>query len=68
MCNKKARKRMGPRLINYVQANGLAEKFDALEVSTGRQVKEHDNFLRSHTVLEMSEYMNSDSEASPTKL
>jgi hypothetical protein len=38
---------MGPRLINYVQANGLAEKVDALEASTGRQVKEHDNFLRS---------------------
>jgi hypothetical protein len=38
---------MSPRRINYVQADGLAEKFDALEASTGRQVKEHDNFLRS---------------------
>jgi len=49
------------RLVNYAKANGLAEKFNALETSSGKQVKEEGDFLRSHTVLETLEYMNSDS-------
>ncbi len=51
------------RLVNYAKANGRAEKFEAMEASTGALVKEQDAFLRSHTVLEMLQYMNSDAMA-----
>jgi len=51
------------RLVNYVKANGLAEKFDAMEAKGAAEVKNAENFLRSHTVLEMLEYINSDSMA-----
>jgi hypothetical protein len=50
-------------LVNYAKANGLGEKLDALEARTEAQVKEEDNFLRSHTVLETLQYMNSDAMA-----
>jgi hypothetical protein len=49
------------RVVNYAKANGLAEKFDALNASMGTLVKEQGDFLRLHTVLETLEYMNSDS-------
>jgi hypothetical protein len=48
------------RVSNYAKANGRAEKFDAIMVAAGARVKEQDEFLRSHTVLEMLEYINSD--------
>jgi hypothetical protein len=51
------------RVVNYAKANGRAEKFDAMMASTGTMVKEQDDFLRAHTVLETLEYMNSDSMA-----
>ena len=51
------------RLVNYAKANGLAEKFDSLDSSMSAQVREQSDFLRSHTVLEMLEYMNSDAMA-----
>jgi hypothetical protein len=51
------------RLVNYAKANGLAAKFDSLDSSTGAQVREQSDFLRSHTVLEMLEYINSDAMA-----
>lgn len=51
------------RVANYAKANGRAEKFGAMMASMGALVKEQDDFLRSHTVLEMLEYMNSDSMA-----
>ncbi len=51
------------RLVNYAKANGLAEKFNGLNASLGREAKELEEFLRSHTVLEMLERMNSDSMA-----
>jgi hypothetical protein len=51
------------RVANYAKANGRAEKFEAMKASIGTMVKEEDDFLRSHTVLEMLEYMNSDSMA-----
>jgi hypothetical protein len=50
-------------LVNYAKANGLGEKFDAIEARNAAQVKDDDNFLRSHTVLETLQYMNSDSMA-----
>jgi len=49
------------RVLNYAKANGLKEKFDALQASTGTMVKEQDDFLHSHTVLETLQSMNSDS-------
>jgi hypothetical protein len=51
------------RVANYAKANGCTEKFDAMMASFGAQVKEQDDFLRSHTVIEMLVYMNSDSMA-----
>lgn len=49
------------RVVNYAKANGMAEKFSALDGTMGKQVKEQDEFLHSHTILEMYEYLNSDS-------
>jgi hypothetical protein len=49
------------RVVNYAKANGLGEKFDAMAASVGTRVSEAGEFLRSHTVLEMLEYMNADS-------
>jgi hypothetical protein len=51
------------RVVNYAKANGRAEKLDAINSGWGTQVKEENDFLRSHTVLEMLEYLNSDSRA-----
>jgi len=49
------------RVVDYAKASGRKEKLDALGASTGARVKEQDDFLKSHTVLEMFEFMNSDS-------
>ena len=49
------------RLVNYAKGIGQTEKFDATTASWGTMTKELDDFLRSHTVLETLEYMNSDS-------
>jgi hypothetical protein len=51
------------RVVNYAKANGRAEKLDAINAGWGALVKEQGDFLQSHTVLEMLEYMNSDSRA-----
>lgn len=51
------------RVINYAKANGRAEKLDAMMAGWGSLVKEQGDFLRSHTVLETLQYMNSDSRA-----
>jgi hypothetical protein len=51
------------RVTNFAKAHGRSEKLDAMMASAGAQVKEQDEFLRSHTVLEMLEYMNSDAMA-----
>lgn len=48
------------RVLNYAKANGLKEKFDAMQTGTEARVKEQDVFLKSHTVLETLQYMNSD--------
>jgi hypothetical protein len=48
------------RVVNYAKANGRAEKLDAVTAGWGTMVKEQDDFLQSHTVLEMLEFMNSD--------
>ncbi|MFZ0478453.1 MAG: DUF5694 domain-containing protein [Terriglobales bacterium] len=49
------------RLVNYAKGIGQKEKFDATAATMGTLVKEQDEFLQSHTVLETLEYMNSDS-------
>jgi hypothetical protein len=49
------------RLVNYAKGIGQKEKFDAMAASMGTLVKEQGEFLRSHTVLETLQYMNSDS-------
>jgi hypothetical protein len=51
------------RMSNYAKANGLGEKFDKMAASMGAVVKEQDDFLKSHSVLETLEYMNSDDKA-----
>jgi hypothetical protein len=51
------------RVVNYAKANGRAEKLAAIDANWGTLVKEEDDFLRSHTVLETLERMNSDSRA-----
>ena len=49
------------RVVNYAKANGLKEKFDAIAARTDQRVKAQGAFLGSHTILEMLQYMNSDS-------
>jgi hypothetical protein len=48
---------------NYAKANGRAEKLDALLASGGTRVKEQSDFVRTHTVLDKLEFVNSDSMA-----
>ncbi len=48
------------RVLNYAKANGMKEKFDAIQASVDARVKAEGDFLGSHTVLEMLESMNSD--------
>ncbi len=48
------------RVINYAKANGRFEKFEAIMAGWGMMVKEQDDFLRSHTVLQTLQYMNAD--------
>lgn len=49
------------RVVNYAKANGIADKFNAINAGWGTLVKEQGNFLASHTVLETLHFMNSDS-------
>jgi len=51
------------RVVDYVRGSGQKEKFDALNANWGAVVKEQGEFLKSHSVLEMFEYMNSDARA-----
>src|SRR6266550_2706877 len=46
------------RVQNYAKANGMKEKFDALEATTGGWVKQQSDFLQSHSILETLLYMN----------
>ena len=52
-----------PRVVNYAKAQRPQQKPDAVTAGWGTMVKEDDDFLRAHTVLEMLEHMNSDSRA-----
>ena len=49
------------RVMNFAKAHGTSDKLDALMAAFGAEVKLEQDFLQSHTVLEMLEYLNSDS-------
>src|SRR6266576_5010052 len=49
------------RVVNYAKANGVADKFDALNGGVGTMVKELSDFLGSHTVLDAMQLVNADS-------
>ncbi|MEO8573540.1 MAG: DUF5694 domain-containing protein [Pyrinomonadaceae bacterium] len=51
------------RVTNYAKANGRADKFEAAMAGWGVIVKEQGDYLRTHSVLEMLEYMNTDARA-----
>lgn len=51
------------RVINYAKDNGRGDKFEQMMSGWGTVVKEQGDYLHSHTVLEMLEYMNSDGRA-----
>jgi hypothetical protein len=51
------------RVTNYAKANGRAAQLDTLQSETGSRVKEQNDYLLSHTVLEMLVYTNSDAAA-----
>lgn len=51
------------RVLNYAKANGREAEFDSIQATTGRGVERQGEFLRSHTVLETLELMNTDSAA-----
>ncbi len=49
------------RVVNWTKANGQYEKFAAADEITDKQIAEESEFLQKHTILEMYEYLNSDS-------
>ena len=49
------------RVANYAKAKGMTEKMDAATAVVTARVNDESNFLHTHTVLEMFEYLNSDS-------
>ena len=51
------------RVTNYAKANGRGDKLEAAMGGWGELVKQQGEYLRTHTVLEMLEYMNSDARA-----
>ena len=52
------------RVSNYAKANGKSARFDSIQASVAQRVKRQGDFLRTHTILETLERMNSDSAAS----
>ena len=48
------------RVANWAKANGRSQQFEAMGSQIALMVREQDEFLHSHTVLEMLEYINSD--------
>jgi len=49
------------RVVNWAKANGRGAAFDSLAALTAARVQAEGQFLASHTILEMLEFMNSDS-------
>jgi hypothetical protein len=51
------------RVINFAKANGKNDQLEASMAEIGKQVKAQNEFMLSHSVLEMLLYMNSDAMA-----
>lgn len=51
------------RVRNYATANGRQEQFAAVQAQVAARVKAENDFLRTHTLVEMLDYMNADSMA-----
>lgn len=51
------------RVINFAKAHGSSDKLDVLMAAFGAEVQQEQDFLQAHTVLEMLQYLNSDSVA-----
>lgn len=51
------------RVRNYAAANGRQEQFAAVQAQVAARVKAENDFLRTHTLVEMLRYMNADSMA-----
>lgn len=49
-----------PRLLNYVKGAGKSKEFDAISNEIGAKVKEQNDYLATHSVLETLVLMNSD--------
>jgi hypothetical protein len=47
-------------VLNYAKAHGRAEQLEALQAGIEKRVREQDQYLHSHTVLETLELMNSE--------
>jgi hypothetical protein len=49
-----------PRVVNYAKATGQSAGLEAILGDIGKMVKEEDEYLKTHTVLQMLLMMNSD--------
>jgi hypothetical protein len=47
-------------VVNYAKANGRAEQLETVTAKWGTAVKELDDFLHTHTILETLKFANSD--------
>jgi len=48
-------------LVNWAKANGKGAAFDSLDAAAAVHIQAEDSYLKSHTLLEMLDLMNSDS-------
>jgi Family of unknown function (DUF5694) len=48
------------RVMNYSKAHGTFEKLNALQADVEKVVRQQDDYLHSHTILETLQFMNSD--------
>ena len=49
-----------PRLVNYAKASGRSKELDAINAEFTAKVKEQNEYLASHTILETLLYINAD--------
>ena len=49
-----------PRVVNYAKATGQSARLDAVMEEFGEMVKAEGEYLKTHSMLEMLLYMNSD--------
>jgi hypothetical protein len=51
------------RLVNFAKAKGSSDKLEAISSQWGTEVKQQGDYLQSHTILEMLEFINTDARA-----